>query len=275
MSPKLLVLAALTTAVMASAGGCDALPGGLPSEVPTGLPPITVPTDLPTQLPTGLPTQLPDLPSQLPSIPGLPGGEEQTAVPPVVEPTEGQAAPVQPTAGPSEPVPSGSEEPGLVNDAADAVGGVPWWVWALLALAGLGLVAAIVALRRAKAAELQWAALWHELTGEARWLDERVVPAVQDRSLDEATLSRRWQDGAARFDDLDRRVWAATNDEQRPARAADLHALSEALLRLRESLDTEVSLRLSGLEQPGLPDAAQTVADARDELRRTVTERTR
>lgn len=260
MSPKMLALAVMTTAVMASAGGCDGLPGGVPTQVPTDLPitvPTQLPTDLPTALPSGLPTALPELPAE-------------TAVPP----TDAEAAP-PPSVPASEPVESASAEPGLVDSAADAVGGIPWWVWLLLLLAFAGLVAAIVALRRARASELAWAALWHELTGEARWLDERVVPAVQDRALDPTTLATRWQDGSRRFDDLDRRVWAATNEEQKPARAADLNALSEALLRLRDALDTEVALRTSGVEQPGLFDAAQTVADARDELRRTVTERTR
>lgn len=261
MSPKLLVLAVMTTAVMASAGGCNGLPGGAPTQIPTDLP-ITVPTTLPS----GVPTALPEVPVE-------------TAAPPAAEPTDGQAAPAPTEPAPSgvasEPVASASAEPGLVDSAADAVGDVPWWGWLLLVLAFVGLVAAIVALRRARASELAWAALWHELTGEARWLDERVVPAVQDRALDPRTLATRWQDGAHRFDDLDRRVWAATNEEQKPARAADLNALSEALLRLRDALDTEVSLRTSGVDQPGLPDAAQTVADARDELRRTVTERTR
>ena len=268
MSPKLLVLALLTTGVLAASGGCDGLPGGVPTQVPT-------------QLPSGLPTQLPtDLPTQLPSLPSLPGGED-TALPPVPVPSDGVAAPtvappaVDPSPGASEPVPSGSAEPGLVEDAADAVGGVPGWVWLLLLLLVAGLVVAAVVLRRAKAAELAWAALWHELTGEARWLDERVVPAVQDRSLDPVTLAGRWQDGVRRFDDLDRRVWAASEQQTRPPRVADLNALSDAVVRLRDALDTEVALRTSGVEQPGLDDAAQTVADARDELRRTVTERTR
>jgi len=265
MTPKLLFAATMTAVVMATAGGCDALPGGAPSELPV------IPTTVPTQLPDGLPTALPDgVPTQLPAVPtqvpALPGAET------VAPPADGLAAPL-PSVAPSAPLPSA--EPGLVDDAAEAVGGIPWWVWALLVLAGLGLVAAIVALRRAKAAELAWAGLWHELTGEARWLDERVVPAVQDRALDPQTLSTRWQDGARRFDDLDRRGWAAANEERKPQRTADLNALSESLLRLRDAMDTEVSLRTSGVEQPGLYDAAQTVADSRDDLRRTVTARTR
>ena len=44
---------------------------------------------------------------------------------------------------------------------------------------------------------------------------------------------------------------------------------------MRSAVDTEVSLRATGVEQPHLPDAAQTIADARDELRRTVNARTR
>jgi hypothetical protein len=275
VSPKLVLAATMTAVVMATAGGCDALPGGVPTQVPTQLPtelPTELPEGVPTQLPDGVPTQLPDgVPTQLPAVPtavpGVPGAE------PAV-PTDGVAAPL-PSVAPSVPVPSGSAEPGLVEDAADTVGGLPWWLWALLVLAGVGLVAAIVALRRAKAAELRWAALWHEFTGEARWLDERVVPAVQDRSLDPRTLATRWQDGSRRFDDLDRRVWASAGEQQKPARAADLTALSESLQRLQYALDTEVQLRTTGVEQPGLYDAAQTVADARDDLRRTVTERTR
>jgi hypothetical protein len=70
-------------------------------------------------------------------------------------------------------------------------------------------------------------------------------------------------------------VWASAAEQQKPARAADLTALSESLQRLQYALDTEVQLRTTGVEQPGLYDAAQTVADARDDLRRTVTERTR
>ncbi len=273
MSPKLLLAASMTAVVMATAGGCDALPGGVPSQVPSELPalPTSLPTTLPTQLPEGLPSQLPDLPTSLPTaLPDLPGG----GGPVEPAPDEGQAAPL-PSAEPSLPAESASAEPGLVDDAADAVGGVPWWGWALLALLGLGLVAAVVALRRARAAELRWAALWHELTGEARWLDERVVPAVQDRSLDPQTLATRWQDGSARFDDLDRRLWAIAAQQQKFTRSASLTALSEALQRLQDAVDTEVQLRTSGVEQPGLHDAAQAVADARDDLRRTVTERTR
>ncbi|WP_336921189.1 hypothetical protein [Aquipuribacter sp. SD81] len=260
--------------VLAASGGCNGLPGG-----------VEVPTSLPTgiDVPTGLPTELPDLPE-------LPGGDDgETAAPAPVDPTvDGEAAPAPTAAPPAEtadpadtadtapatepaPVASGTEEATLVGDVVD---GIPWWAWLLLALVVVGLVAAVVALRRAKAEELRWSALWHELTGEARWLDERVVPAVQDRSLDPQTVVTRWQDGQRRFDDLDRRVWAAANEERRPARVADLNAISEALLRLRDAVDTEVSLRASGVEQPGLPDAAQTVADARDELRRTVNART-
>lgn len=263
MTPKLLLVASMTVVVMATAGGCDALPGGTPTQVPTVLPggvPTQLPDGVPTQLPDGVPTQLPAVPT---AVPALPGGE--------AAPTDAVAAPL-PSVAPS---PAASEPTGLVDDAADAVGGVPWWVWTLLVLLLLGLLAAIVALRRAKAAELEWAALWHELTGEARWLDERVVPAVQDRSLDPGTLSTRWQDGSRRFDDLDRRVWAAAEGEQRPPRRADLSALSDAVLRLRDAVDAEVALRTSGYEEPGLPDAALDVADARDDLRRTVTDRTR
>lgn len=269
MSPKLLVLAVLTTGVLAASGGCDGLPGGVPSQVPTNLPvelPTALPSDLPTQLPTDLPT---DLPTALPS---LPTGED-TAVPPVV-PSDGVAAPTVEAPSGEESV-EATAEPGVADDVADAVGGIPTWVWLLLLLLVVGLVVAAIALRRAKAAELAWAALWHDLTGEARWLDERVVPAVQDRSLDPVTLAGRWQDGARRFDDLDRRVWASAGEQTRPPRTADLNALSDALVRLRDALDTEVALRTSGVEQPGLPDAAQTVADARDDLRRTVTDRTR
>lgn len=272
MSPRLLVAAVLTTVVLASSGGCDGLPGGTPS-IPA------IPTSLPTSLPTQIPTQIP---TQLPELPG--GGDGTTAVPaPTAAPEvtgEAAPAPVDPTTEPvpgetqplPSPDPSASAEPGPV---AEAVEGIPWWVWLLLVLLVAGLIAAVVALRRAKAAELRWAALWHELTGEARWLDERVVPAVQDRALDPSTLTTRWQDGARRFDDLDRRVWAAANEETTPARVADLNALSEALLRLRDAVDTEVGLRTSGVDQPGLWDAAQTVADARDELRRQVNTRTR
>lgn len=264
MSPRMLVVAALTTVVLASSGGCDGLPGGGPS-IPE------IPTSLPTSIPTQIPTQIPELPG---------GGDGTTAAPAPEETGEAAPAPVDPTTEPvpgesavvPSPDPSASAEPGPV---AEAVEGIPWWVWLLLVLLVAGLVAAVVALRRAKAAELRWASLWHDLTGEARWLDERVVPAVQDRALDPATLTNRWQDGARRFDDLDRRVWAAANEEAKPARVADLNALSEALVRLRDAVDTEVSLRTSGVDQPGLWDAAQTVADARDELRRQVNTRTR
>ncbi|MFC5379642.1 hypothetical protein [Aquipuribacter nitratireducens] len=270
MVPRRLVLVVAATTLAAS-GGCGGLPGGTPG----------LPTELPTDI--GIPTVLPsDLPTELP---GLPGDGEDTAAPPAetVAPAptdDGQAAPAPsaaPTPAPEDtasavPAPTASEEPGLV---ADVVDGIPGWVWVVLVLLVLALVAATVVLRRLKQQELQWAALWHELTGEARWLDERVVPAVQDRSLDPQQLVTRWQDGQRRFDDLDRRVWAAANDEKKPQRTDDLNALSEALLRLRDAVDTEVSLRASGVEQPGLPDAAQTVADARDELRRTVNARTR
>jgi hypothetical protein len=157
----------------------------LPVEIPTEIP-TQVPTELPEGVPTRLPDlpdvslpdlSLPDLPSV--SLPDLPGGEDggedgvaappPDTAPPATTPTATPTptstttqtatqtatatatrtatrtatltATATVTASPS-PEPTGSPPP----EPTAAEGGVPWWVWALLAIAAAALVAVLVAL---------------------------------------------------------------------------------------------------------------------------------
>jgi hypothetical protein len=176
------VVLALAPAAVPACGQEGEEPG-LPTEIPTQVPtelPDGVPTRLPDLPDVSLPDlSLPDLPSV--SLPDLPGGEDgegedgvaapppetgppattPTATPtttPTTAPTTTRTSTATATqtatetatrtatltatvtASPS-PEPTGSPQP----EPTAAQGGVPWWVWALLAIAAAALVAVLVA----------------------------------------------------------------------------------------------------------------------------------
>ena len=262
MTPRLAAAALATVILAASAGSCAELPEGVPTDLPT------IPTDLP-ELPD-VPTDLPDIPTNLPDLPDLPTSipDVPTALPDLggddAEPEETAPAPDPETVEPTVPV---SEEP-LVDELEEDP--VPWWVWALVALAVLGLVLGLVLLSRSRKREAAWQALWGELTTEARWIDERIIPSVQDRAVSASTAAMRWSEGRRRLEALDRRVY----DEAFRARTADqglrLDELSGVLVGLRDAVDAEVEVRQNGAadDDPQLFAAADGVAAARDDLRR-------
>ena len=262
MTPRLAAAALATVLLAASAGSCEELPDGVPTNLPT------IPTDLPDlpDLPTDLPdipTDLPDLPTSLPDIPtALPdlGGDE-------AEPEETEVAPAPESVEPSVPV---SEEP--VAEEVDEADPVPWWVWLLLAVAVLGLVVGLILLRRSRRREAAWRTLWGELSTEARWIDERVVPSVQDRGISASTAAMRWSEGRRRLEALDRRVYDEVFRAQTANQGLRLDELSAALVGLRDAVDAEVEVRQNGAtdDDPQLAAAAEDVAASRDELRRVL-----
>lgn len=267
MSPRLAAVALAAVMFAATAEGCGQLPDGVPTafpdvpDVPTELP--TLP-DIPTDLPD-IPTDLPDVPTQLPDLP--------TALPDIGDNDETpEAAPPAPDAvAPSAPV---SEEP-LPAEELEDDGALPWWVWLLLAVALVGLVTGLLLLRRSRQREAEWQELWRELTTEARWIDERVVPSVQDRGVSALTAAGRWAEGRRRLESLDRRVYDEAAQVQDPGRGSRLDELSAALLGIRDAVDTEIDVREGGAyggadDDPRLYAASQSVAAARDELRRVL-----
>lgn len=263
MTPRLAAAALATVLLAASAGSCEQLPEGVPTSLPT------IPTELPElpELPTNLPdvpTELPDLPTNLPdlptALPDLGGGEAD-------EPEQTGAAPAPGTVEPSVPA---SEEP--VAEEVDEADPVPWWVWLLLAVAVLGLVVGLLLLRRSRRREAAWLTLWGELTTEARWIDERVVPSVQDRGVSAQTAAMRWSEGRRRLEALDRRIYDEAFRADTSAHALRLDELSASLVGVRDAVDAEVEVRQNGAtdDDPQLAGAAEGVAVARDELRRVL-----
>ena len=231
--------------------------------------------ELPTELPTQLPTQLPDAccPSSVPTA--LPERPHRRARPARRRDGRADRGPGRPGRR-AWPDPSASAEPGLVDDAADAVGGIPWWVWALLVLAGLGLVAAIVALRRAKASELR-------VGGDVARADRRGPLARRaGRARRPGPLAGPADAGhplAGRVPALRRPRPAGVGRGVRRAEAAARRgphgAVGVAAAAAGRRGHRGRSCARAGSSSPACYDAAQTVADARDDLRRTVTQRTR
>ncbi len=168
-----------------------------------------------------------------------------------------------------------SADPVAAEEVEDD-GAVPWWVWLLLAVALVGLLTGLLLLRRSRQRAAEWRELWHELATEARWIDERVVPSVQDRGISAQTAAGRWAEGRRRLESLDRRVYDEAAQVQDPGRGLRLDELSAALLGIRDAVDTEIEVRFGGDQggadddDPRLHGASQSVAAARDELRRVL-----
>jgi hypothetical protein len=147
-------------------------------------------------------------------------------------------------------------------------GSTPWWPWALLAAAVVGLVAwlAVVLGRRRR-----WDTAFERDLAESRWVVDQLVPQATDRTLSAEQVTAQWLDGKRRLDDLQSDLYRLGSSIPSSERATRLGTVSGALAAMQEALQSDVSLRATAsphdLEGARELDASlQQVVHRRDAL---------
>jgi hypothetical protein len=250
----------LVAVLLAAAGLAGCGDGQLPGAIQSALP-----TSLPTGLPTGLPTALPTLPGGgddsggggtdtgggggggTDDSGGGGGGSDDgagVAIPTPTLPVPTQTATPTPTPTPTPtaevvtPLPTQTPSPSPESPADDS-GGVPLWEWLLLAALVIGLIAALVAARRRRSNDRELAAhaegqlAWVRSQVDdplVRWRGQQLGLPVEARDTD-SELARRW-------DLLDQRTTAATDDLLTLATGAKKDSVREAATLLRQATET-------------------------------------
>jgi hypothetical protein len=210
-------------------------PTEAPTEEPTQTPETEEPTEQPTETPEPTRTATPR--------PTRSAVVTQTATASVTE-----TATATPTPTPTETAtPTASAAP-AATDADD--GGVPAWLWWLLAAVLAGLAAFLYLRSRRQQA---WDAELDGAQAEVGWLARELLPQLQRSSTPDA-LAGGWQVSADRVSAAEDRLTgleASAPDETRAARARSLRDAVRA-----SRIDVEVLL--DGRDQAGIPVALAT-----------------
>ena len=237
-----------------------------PTESASVVPSITADTATPTTTsakPTPTPTPTTPAPTSTPTT----ASATPTSASPTPKPTSATPTPTPTSESPSATPTSASPSPSATAPVAPADSSTPWWPWALLAVAAVGLALwwFVFAVPRRK-----WDAAFTDRLSESRWVIDSLVPSVTNRALSPEQASQQWIDGKRRIDDLQRGLYGLGAHIPGSSRAAHLGAVSGALAALQQSLERDVAVR--GM-QSTLPDAAraadeslQTVSHRRDAL---------
>lgn len=241
----------------------------------TPTPDATTPSDTPTPTPTKTPTKTPT-PTTTPPKPT----PTPTTTPP--KPTETTSVVVTSTVTPTKevtrtatatPTPTPTPSPSATATAAPEPvagddGGIPGWVWLVLAALLAGLAGFLVVRSRRRAA---WDAELAEAEADVAWFGRVLLPQLQQTTTPDA-LAGGWQVSAARVSAAEDRLTgleAAAPEEQRAARARTLRdavrasrADVESLVATRDQAATPVQLAaatsrlLTALNPPPPPPAA-------------------
>jgi len=240
----------------------------VPTQSPSAEAPETAtPTEEATQEPTEEPTQEPtEEPSETEQATPTPRPTRSVVVTQTVTPTppvtETATATVTPT--PTEtPTPTTSAAP-AATDVDD--GGLPAWLWWLLAILLAGLAAYLIVMARRRSA---WDAEEADAEVEVGWLARELLPQLQQAGTPDA-LAGGWQVSAARVSSVEDRLTgleSSAPDQTRTARARDLRDAVraartdvESLITSRDQLSAPVVLaasiaRLQELLNPPPPTA--------------------
>ena len=253
---RLLPVVGLVTLLLSGCGD-----GGISLPTPSGslsVPSISVSLPSVTRSPspeppeTEAPTEAPtEEPTEEPSETSTPTPEPTRTPRPTrsVVVTETATASVTETATPS-PTPTETPSPTATTSAAPAAtdaddGGVPAWLWWLVAAALAGLAAFLYLRYRRQQA---WDAELDGAQAEVGWLAHELLPQLQRSSTTDA-LAGGWQVSADRVSAAEDRLTgleASAPDETRAARA---RSLRDAVRASR----TDVEVLLDSRDQAGIP----------------------
>ena len=226
--------------------------------------PTQTPSDTPTPTPTPTRTTKPPTPTPT-TEPPTPTATSSVVVTSTVTPTRDVTRTATPTPTPT-PTPSATAT-AAPEPVAGEGGGIPGWVWLVLALLLAGLAGFLVVRSRRRAA---WDTELTEAEAEVAWFGRVLLPQLQQTSTPDA-LAGGWQVSAARVSAAEDRLTgleAAAPEEERAARARTLRdavrasrADVESLVATRDQAATSVQLatatsRLLTALNPPPPPAA-------------------
>ncbi len=237
--------------------------------------PTQTPSDTPTPTPTPTKTTKPPTPTPT-TKPPTPTATTSVVVTSTVTPTKEVTRTATATATPT-PTPTPTPSPSATATAApqpvaDEGGGIPGWVWLLLAALLAGLAGFLVVRSRRRAA---WDAELAEAEADVAWFGRVLLPQLQQTNTPDA-LAGGWQVSAARVSAAEDRLTgleAAAPEEERAARARTLRdavrssrADVESLVATRDQAATPVQLAaatsrlLTALNPPPPPVAGAGTA---------------
>ncbi len=228
--------------------------------------PTPEPTQTPSDTPTPTPTKTTKPPTPTPTKPPTPTATSSVVVTSTVTPTREVTRTATPTPTPT-PTPSATAT-AAPEPVAGEGGGIPGWVWLVLALLLAGLAGFLVVRSRRRAA---WDTELTEAEAEVAWFGRVLLPQLQQTNTPDA-LAGGWQVSAARVSAAEDRLTgleAAAPGEERAARARTLRdavrasrADVESLVATRDQAATPVQLAtatsrlLTALNPPPPPAAA-------------------
>lgn len=164
-----------------------------------------------------------------------------------------------------EPEPEPEQPPAQTPDEGESDGGLTsnqWFAIILIALAGLALIAGIVASasRRSDKQQAERSASRRsagEIVGLSRWLaDQGSIDVL--RSTDVQQLELAWQTVRTRAVDLENRCQALANSAEHANLSDALRTLSISVASLRGALETSVRLR----KDPNASEMEQLIAES-------------
>jgi hypothetical protein len=164
-----------------------------------------------------------------------------------------------------EPEPESEQPPAQTPDEGESDGGLTsnqWFAIILIALAGLALIAGIVASasRRSDKQQAERSASRRsagEIVGLSRWLaDQGSIDVL--RSTDVQQLELAWQTVRTRAVDLENRCQALANSAEHANLSDALRTLSISVASLRGALETSVRLR----KDPNASEMEQLIAES-------------
>jgi len=163
------------------------------------------------------------------------------------------------------PEPAPEQPPAQTPDEGESDGGLTsnqWFAIILIALAGLALIAGIVASasRRSDKQQAERSASRRsagEIVGLSRWLaDQGSIDVL--RSTDVQQLELAWQTVRTRAVDLENRCQALANSAEHANLSDALRTLSISVASLRGALETSVRLR----KDPNASEMEQLIAES-------------
>ena len=163
------------------------------------------------------------------------------------------------------PEPEPEQPPAQTPDEGESDGGLTsnqWFAIILIALAGLALIAGIVASasRRSDKQQAERSASRRsagEIVGLSRWLaDQGSIDVL--RSTDVQQLELAWQTVRTRAVDLENRCQALANSAEHANLSDALRTLSISVASLRGALETSVRLR----KDPNASEMEQLIAES-------------